>query len=101
MFVSSPLFVKSQRFGVVTTRSPRRLRATPTGRSGAAGSSPRMLLAESASNQIGEAFSLASAHTTSLMTVANESDFGGYFIPAISLIIIGAIILALSPPLRD
>jgi hypothetical protein len=60
-----------------------------------------MQLAESVTNQVGEAMSFATAQTASLVTVANESDFGGYFIPAISLIIIGAIILALSPPLRD
>ena len=37
----------------------------------------------------------------SRMLAANADDFGGYTIPALSLIVIAAIILALSPPLRE
>ena len=36
-----------------------------------------------------------------LVVAAEESDFGGYVGPAIGLLSIGAIILALAPPLKD
>eukprot|EP00183_Erythrolobus_madagascarensis_P002483 CAMPEP_0185849320 /NCGR_PEP_ID=MMETSP1354-20130828/3856_1 /TAXON_ID=708628 /ORGANISM="Erythrolobus madagascarensis, Strain CCMP3276" /LENGTH=102 /DNA_ID=CAMNT_0028549819 /DNA_START=22 /DNA_END=330 /DNA_ORIENTATION=+ len=38
---------------------------------------------------------------TALMIASKEGDFGGYLGPAIGLLSIGAIIVALSPPLGD
>eukprot|EP00184_Porphyridium_aerugineum_P008299 CAMPEP_0184691214 /NCGR_PEP_ID=MMETSP0313-20130426/122_1 /TAXON_ID=2792 /ORGANISM="Porphyridium aerugineum, Strain SAG 1380-2" /LENGTH=91 /DNA_ID=CAMNT_0027148891 /DNA_START=135 /DNA_END=410 /DNA_ORIENTATION=- len=38
---------------------------------------------------------------TALLMASKETDFGGYTIPAIGLLSIGALILALAPPLKD
>jgi len=38
---------------------------------------------------------------TALMLASKEGDFGGYLGPAIGLLSIGAIIIALAPPLKD
>ncbi|BAM83176.1 hypothetical protein CYME_CMT183C [Cyanidioschyzon merolae strain 10D] len=70
-------------------------------RTGATRSPVQMVLAPHVAQPLETVVAFANTQSTSLLTAANESDFGGYFIPAISLIILGAIILALSPPLRD
>mmetsp|Transcript_17447 Transcript_17447/g.17542 ORF Transcript_17447/g.17542 Transcript_17447/m.17542 type:complete len:94 (+) Transcript_17447:42-323(+) len=38
---------------------------------------------------------------TAILIASKETDFGGYLGPAIGLLSIGAIIVALSPPLKD
>mmetsp|Transcript_12459 Transcript_12459/g.40757 ORF Transcript_12459/g.40757 Transcript_12459/m.40757 type:complete len:87 (+) Transcript_12459:112-372(+) len=44
---------------------------------------------------------LSSAIAQNTMLLADESDFGGYFFPVVGLTLLSAIIVFLSPPLKD
>jgi len=45
--------------------------------------------------------SSAVSTVNSLLLASNEADFGGYFFPVLGLTLLGAIIVFLSPPLKD
>eukprot|EP00633_Aureoumbra_lagunensis_P001621 CAMPEP_0197294336 /NCGR_PEP_ID=MMETSP0890-20130614/32135_1 /TAXON_ID=44058 ORGANISM="Aureoumbra lagunensis, Strain CCMP1510" /NCGR_SAMPLE_ID=MMETSP0890 /ASSEMBLY_ACC=CAM_ASM_000533 /LENGTH=73 /DNA_ID=CAMNT_0042769701 /DNA_START=37 /DNA_END=258 /DNA_ORIENTATION=- len=43
----------------------------------------------------------AATELNNMLVAVSESDFGGYFFPAAGLTLLGAIIVYLSPPLKD